>query len=187
MKRLLCGLCGLLLLLSAAGCGKEPVPERTLRTSVTAPAANWSSQGWSTQEEGRLASLLSVPLCQPVPKDTRTGEYQWAFLAAEEIRDVTGDHPEELARFGKSAAGAVYEIVLRQGLTWEDGTPIDADTYLYSMNALLSSVEDHPGRSGSAPEAPPWPGRKPERSALPRWTAGPFAMSAGHRAAGMTC
>lgn len=145
MKRLLCGFLAVLLLLSLAGCGEEPARERTLRAAVTKAAANWSPHAWTTQEEGQLAALLTVPLCQPVPKDTRTGEYQWAFLAAEGVKDVTRDHP---------GGGSVYEITLRQGLTWEDGTSINADTYLSSMDALLATAADNPRaerfRTGSA-------------------------------------
>jgi oligopeptide transport system substrate-binding protein len=74
-------------------------------------------------------------------KNSETGEYQWIFVAAEDIKDVTKDHKDDLVKFNcdstDAEAGYVYEIKLRPEMKWQDGTPINADTYVYSMKAFL--------------------------------------------------
>lgn len=151
MKRILAAVLFLLLLPALSGCATEPGQDTVLRTCTVNAIQTWSPHGWKTAEEGAVSALLTAPLCQIVPKDTETGEYQWIFVAATEILDVTGAHPEDLTRYGcrqdpeqAATEGYVYEIRLRPEMKWEDGAPIRADTYLYSMQALLETGEENP-------------------------------------------
>ena len=56
-----------------------------------------------------------------------------------------------------SADGLTYTFHLHQGMTWSDGTPIDATTFAYSINRALDPclgsgtayyLYDHHGRGG---------------------------------------
>lgn len=40
--------------------------------------------------------------------------------------------------------GLVYTFTLKEGWTWSDGTPINADTYVYTYNAVASDNVDSP-------------------------------------------
>lgn len=67
---------------------------------------------------------------------------------ATEINDVTASHQDDLTKYAvilpadKTAAditeGYVFEIKLNPNAKWQDGTPINADSYIYSMKQLLN-------------------------------------------------
>lgn len=85
---------------------------------------------------------ILAPLVYLTVKDTTTGEYQWFYVAATDIQDVTAEHQDDLVKYGcaetDATSGYVYEISLRPEMCWQDGTPINADTYVYSMQQMLS-------------------------------------------------
>lgn len=143
MKRILALLLTVLLL---SGCVPKKQSEigYTYRISTGQLPSQWSAHSLSTGETARLQSLLYAPLCELTVQNSENGIYQWIFVAAEEIRDVTAEQTEVLRKYGSilpsgemPQQGYVYEIKLRREMKWEDGGAINADTYLYSMKALL--------------------------------------------------
>ena len=86
-------------------------------------------------------------------KDSSTGEYQWIFVAATDIQDVTKDHQSDLSKYpvilptGKTPADItedyIFEIKLRPEMKWENGDPITADDYIYSMQQQLNPKKLH--------------------------------------------
>ncbi len=103
---------------------------------------NWNPHTWEMTADDTILSYVSTPLADMTIKDSETGEYQWIFVAAEDIIDVTAEHQDDLVKYGcaetDATSGYVYEIKLRPEMKWEDGTPINADTYIYSMQQLLN-------------------------------------------------
>ncbi len=101
----------------------------------------WNPHAWETSGDSSMMSYLETPLTDITVKDSTTGEYQWIFVAATDIKDVTADHQDDLVKYNcaetDATEGYVYEISLRPEMCWENGTPINADTYIYSMKALL--------------------------------------------------
>ena len=90
------------------------------------------------------------------PKNTQAGEYQWVFDMAESITDVTKDSAATLATYlsadfpteeeaqdwidglpEDNPGQIVYQIKLREGLKWEDGTAINAESFVRSADLLL--------------------------------------------------
>ena len=128
-----------------AGCkSKKPTAAEykyTYNTYSSALGTNWNPHTWENNADSSVLSYIEAPLADMTAKDTATGEYQWIFVAATDIKDVTKDHQSDLTKYGTSSTdateGYVYEIKLRPEMKWEDGTPINADTYIYSMKALL--------------------------------------------------
>ncbi len=110
-------------------------------TYTTALGTNWNPHTWENSGDSTILAYLETPLTDLTVKDSVTGEYQWIFVAAESITDVTKDHQDDLVKYGASETdateGYVYEIKLRPEMKWENGTAINADTYIYSMKALL--------------------------------------------------
>ena len=110
---------------------------------------NWNPHTWETNADDSMASYMSSPLATMTVLNSEEGTYQWVFVMAENIIDVTEANQADLEKYGctlpegKTAAdikdGYVYEIKLREGAVWQDGTVINADTYVYSMQQLLSS------------------------------------------------
>lgn len=109
---------------------------------------NWNPHTWETNADDTIQSYLSTPLATMSILDSENGVYQWIYEAATSVEDVTADHQDDLTKYkaslpeGKSASdvteGYVYELKLNPDMKWEDGTPINADTYIYSMKQLLN-------------------------------------------------
>ena len=119
----------------------------TYYSYTTALGNNWNPHTWETNADDSILSYLSTPLATMQVQDSENGIYQWVFLAAESVTDVTADHKDDLTKYdvtlpeGQTAEatekGYVFEIALNPDMKWQDGTPINADTYIYSMKALL--------------------------------------------------
>ena len=149
MKRIV-SLCLVLLMaaavvLSAVGCSDNETAtyetKYTYNTYTSALGTNWNPHTWENNADSSVLGYIEAPLADMTAKDTATGEYQWIFVAATDIKDVTAEHQDDLVKYGIADTTAtkdyVYEIKLRPEMKWEDGTPINADTYIYSMKALL--------------------------------------------------
>ena len=126
---------------STNGRGDVAAPTYTYNTYMSALGDCWNPHTWEDSADSTMMSYLEAPLTDLTIKDSTTGEYQWIFVAATDIQDVTAEHQDDLVKYGcaetEATEGYVYEISLRPEMKWEDGTPINADTYIYSMKALL--------------------------------------------------
>lgn len=141
-----------------AGC-KKPVddPDGTGNTDTKAEytykgyadqlGTNWNPHTWETDPDSIIMGYLETPLATMSIKDSENGVYQWVFKAATSVTDVTKDHKDDLTKYKvtlpegqtveQTEKGYVFEIKLNPEMKWENGTPINADTYIYSMKALL--------------------------------------------------
>ncbi|MBO7659807.1 MAG: hypothetical protein J6T65_10945 [Clostridia bacterium] len=162
MKKLLSLLLCLAMLLSVVAmvaCDKTPdnpdataKPEDvaktyTYQTYSTSLGDNWNPHTWETSGDDAILGYLSSPLVDLSIKDSKNGVYQWVYEMATAITDVTKDHQDDLTKFnavlpeGKEAAditeGYVWEIKLNPDCKWQNGVQINADTYIYSMKAML--------------------------------------------------
>ncbi len=168
MKKFLALLLALAMLASMAACSKEPsntdstpsTPtgtegegsvvtegDYTYHTSTTGLATNLNAHTWEVNSDSAVMAYTETPLATMSISDSLNGVYQWVFLAAESVEDVTADHQDDLTKYavtlpeGQAAEetekGFVFEIKLNPNMKWQDGTPINADTYIYSMKALL--------------------------------------------------
>ena len=151
MKKFLALTLALIMVLSLfAGCKKtedETAATYTYFTYTEALGTNWNPHTWEMDADSAVMSYIETPLTDLTIKDSEAGEYQWIFVAATDIQDVTADHQDDLVKYnctlpdGMTAEDVtdsyVYEIKLREEMCWQDGTPINADTYIYSMKQLL--------------------------------------------------
>ncbi len=132
-----------------AGPVEPEVPEGTFTQKLydTALGTNWNPHTWEMNSDDAILSYLSTPLVNLTIKDSEEGVYQWIYEMATSVTDVTKDHKDDITKYGATLPtgktvddvdnGYVFEIKLREGVKWEDGTPINADSYIYSMKALL--------------------------------------------------
>lgn len=147
----------LLISLLLASCG-EPAeisePELSAEPVTTVPTYTyndyfeesptvWSPFGWRTDEDEYILSLTQMGLYDFILNDTGDGYVITPEMAADDPADVTAEY----AAYGiwnipaDAESGYAYKISLNTSACWEDGTPINADTYLYSMQRLLDSKE----------------------------------------------
>ena len=122
----------------------------TYRDSVSTLAANWNPHTYQTTDDAYPADFLRVGLygfvfndeINPVEgKESFTGYKIIPEMAASEPVDVTEKIKAEYPQFNipeSATSGYAYTIALNPNATWEDGTPINADTYVYSMQQLLN-------------------------------------------------
>ncbi|MCQ2506900.1 MAG: ABC transporter substrate-binding protein [Lachnospiraceae bacterium] len=119
------------------------------KDSVSTLATNWNPHTYETSDDSYPADFIRSGLytfifndeLNPVEgKDPYTGYKIIPEMAASMPVDVTAKvraaHPE----FNIPAdveSGYAYEIELNKLCTWEDGTAINADTYIYSLKKLL--------------------------------------------------
>ena len=129
------------------GAGSEGKGEYTYNSYTTALGTNWNPHTWETNGDDAILSYLTMPFVTMQAKDTANGVYQWIYEMATEITDVTAANQGDLTKYnvslpeGADAAsvteGYVFEIKLNPDAKWEDGTVINADSYIYSMKQLL--------------------------------------------------
>ena len=120
----------------------------TYHSYSTSLGNNWNPHSWETSGDDAIQAYLSAPLATMQVQDSENGIYQWIFVAATSVTDVTADHKDDLTKYavtlpeGQTAEatekGYVFEIALNPDMKWQDGTPINADTYIYSMQQLLN-------------------------------------------------
>ena len=99
----------------------------------------WSTHTWETNEDDYLVSKLTRGFYAFYLNDTLDG---WAIeceMAADLPVDVTADYVGSYGiKEGDSAKA--WKIALNPDACWEDGTPINADSYMYSYKELLDPV-----------------------------------------------
>ena len=169
MKKLFALLLVLAMVLSMAACGNNnneetqpegttapvvenpqptgPVYEYTFHTSMTALGNNWNPHAWEMNNEDTMMSYVLAPLATMSIEDSVNGIYQWIYVAADSVTDVTADHQDDLTKYQvtlpsgqaveETEKGFVFEIKLNPDMKWENGEVINADSYIYSMKALL--------------------------------------------------
>ncbi|MGI6675175.1 MAG: ABC transporter substrate-binding protein [Bacilli bacterium] len=145
------------LTLTGCSCGKTVGKgEFTYRSYTTALASNWNPHSWETNADNAVLDYLTEGFVNLAPKNTQAGEYQWVFDMAESITDVTKDSAATLATYlsddfpteeeaqdwidglpEDNPGQIVYQIKLKEGLKWEDGTAINAESFVRSAELLL--------------------------------------------------
>lgn len=120
----------------------------TLNSASTALGNNWNPHTWETNADDTIQSYISSPFCTMSILDSENGVYQWIYEMATSITDVTAANQGDLTKYGvtlqegktadNTEAGFVFEIALNPEAQWQDGTPINADSYIYSMQQLLN-------------------------------------------------
>lgn len=122
----------------------------TWKHAVVNLPTNWNPHTYQTEDDGYLRPYIQTGLygfvfndeLHPVEgKEPFSGYAIIPEMAAGEPVDVTGqvkaEHPE--FNIPESATGGyAYTIDLNPDAVWEDGTAINADTYVYSMQQLLN-------------------------------------------------
>ena len=100
---------------------------------------NWSPLSWETSDDSYILDYTSSGFYNFVLNSTGDGWSITCEMAAELPVDVTAEY---VGQFGISEgeSAKAWKIALNPAACWEDGTPINADTYIYSYMELLNPV-----------------------------------------------
>lgn len=122
----------------------EPVEEPvvatyTYDTNLSEFPTLWNPHTYQTSTDSTIMSYMTAGLYEFDYNEDETGFALVPYAAADEPIDITSDYVGQYGiQEGESAR--VWKIPLRQDLAWEDGTPINANTYVESAKRLLNPV-----------------------------------------------
>ena len=151
-------LCLVMVVLSLASCGG--VPEADLKqaqyntTTITMPS-NWNELTYADNNDTQIMSYIGSSFFDYDYKfaDDKKfnadgtinkgaiveGAYTTNFSAATKLQDVTSKVNKKWGYTDeqKKEGGYAWKITLRKDLKWDDGTPITAEDFVYSMQQQL--------------------------------------------------
>lgn len=149
MKKILALVMALSMMLSCVAFADDTAEATyTYNSYSSALGSKWNPHNWDTNADDAILSYVTSPFVTMSILDSENGVYQWVYEMATSITDVTAEHQDDLVKYnvtlqeGKTAeettSGFVFEIKLNEKAAWNDGTPINADSYIYSMKQLLA-------------------------------------------------
>jgi oligopeptide transport system substrate-binding protein len=99
----------------------------------------WSTHTWETSDDDYVLSLISSGFYGFALNPDCDGWSVTCEMAAELPEDVTADYVGSYG-ISEGETGKAWKIALNPDACWEDGTPINADSYMYSYKELLDPV-----------------------------------------------
>lgn len=123
--------------------GKDYTDEKvyTYNDVMTATTdLNWNPVSWETFDDSYMLGFQSMGFYEFVLNADKTG---WAIIpemAADYPVDVTADY---VGQFGvnEGEVGKAWKIALNPDACWDDGTPINADSYIYTYQQQLDPAQ----------------------------------------------
>lgn len=107
---------------------------------ISSSPSTWNPTDYQMSNEGDILGLTSMGLYDFVMNDTNDGYEIVCELAAEFPEDVTKEYAGSLKYKIPSDAekGFAWKFELNRNACWDDGTPITADTWEYSVRQYLN-------------------------------------------------
>lgn len=124
----------------------KPVEKKvyTYNDFTAVSPSNWNPLTYQDNNDVQIMSRISSSFFEFDYKfdangEIVPGEFEVKYSAATKLEDVTAKYAGEAAGWGipASAKNRAYAITLRDDLKWDDGTPIKAEDFVYSMKELL--------------------------------------------------
>ncbi len=124
--------------------GGETAKTYTYNTYTVASPSNWNELTYQdsndTQIMGYIASsFFTYDFKYDANGLILPGEFEVEYDAATKLEDVTAKYAEAWG-LGENASALAWAITLRQDLKWEDGTPIKAEDFVYTMKQQLDPL-----------------------------------------------
>ncbi|MBO4626423.1 MAG: hypothetical protein J5645_00400 [Lachnospiraceae bacterium] len=100
---------------------------------------NWSPLSWETSDDSYVLTYISSGYYDFALNSTKDGWSVVCELAEKLPEDVTKDY---VGKYGivEGETAKAWKIKLREDLKWDDGTAINADTFVYSAKELLDPI-----------------------------------------------
>lgn len=140
----------------APGCGDtlvvniDPVEgiNYTYRTYTSVSPSNWNELTYEDNNDTQIMSYIQSPFMEfdyqfnddeTVKED---GTFKVKYSAATKLEDVTGEMAEDWGYTEQQVedGGYAWRFTLRDDLMWDDGTPIYAQDFVYTMKQQLDPL-----------------------------------------------
>ena len=118
----------------------------TYHEPVLATPGEWNPHILQAANNGLVGHLTTMGFVTPGMNANK--DYVWLNEMADSITDITSSFSQK-EKYGikDTDVKRVYQIKLNREARWEDGTPINADSYIYSMKQLLDYSMKNPRSS----------------------------------------
>ena len=143
-KKFLLSLIVLLAVFTLVGCGGDDEGDLyTYNTYTTISPSNWNELTYQDNNDTQImsyigSSFFSYNFKYDEKGEILPGEFVMEYSAATALEDVTEDYIGEEWGIPEGATARAYKITLREDLKWDDGTPIDASDFVYTMQEQLN-------------------------------------------------
>lgn len=116
----------------------------TYREYVAVSPSNWNELTYKDNNDLEImnfigSSFFGYNFKYDAAGEIVPGEFEMEFSAATALEDIS-DKVDAKWNVPEGGTGYAYKITLRDGLTWEDGTPISAEDFVYSMQQQLDPL-----------------------------------------------
>ena len=143
-----------IMVLSLVACGgeEEPIPEGTGRytynTYTTISPSNWSELSYQDNNDTQImsyigSSFFSYDFKYDDKGEIIPGEFVMKYDAATKLEDVSAQYVGTEWGVPEGGKGFAYKITLREDLKWDDGTPIKAEDFVWTMQQQLDPKFQH--------------------------------------------
>ena len=130
-----------LVALTLVGCGpKEGKDVYTYSTYTAVSPSNWNELTYQDNNDTQImgyigSSFFSYDFKFDANGDIIPGEFVMKYDAATKLEDVSAEYAGEDKGWNipEGAKARAYKITLREDLKWDDGTPIKAEDFVYTM------------------------------------------------------
>lgn len=125
------------------GCGKNDkkvgVGEYTYNTATSVFPTNWNPHTYETNTDSEILDYASSGFYEFDYNDDKTGYQIVNAMATDKPIDVTNKY---IGQYGvkNGDSAKIYKIKLRNDLKWDDGTVINAKSFVNSAKLLLDPV-----------------------------------------------
>ena len=131
---------------TVASCGEKDGAKKgeyTYNTYLAVSPSDWNELTYQDNNDTNIMSYLgSSFFTYDFKFDSEgniiDGEFTTNFDAATALEDVTEDYAGQYGLKDTAKENLAYKITLREDLKWHDGTAIDADDFVYSMQEQLN-------------------------------------------------
>ena len=145
LKKLMVFVIVALVTISLVGCGEVKDKGYTYRTYTALSPSNWNELTYQDSNDTQIMSYIGDSFFQYNFKydangEILPGEFVMEYGAATKLEDLTAQYVGDEYGISEGETGRVYKITLRDDLKWDDGTPITAADFEYTMKEQLNPL-----------------------------------------------
>lgn len=153
MKKFLTMIVAIFGLLAVVSCTTDKTPEKepdkdntpkvyTYQDYTATSPTNWNELTYKDNNDTQIMNRISSSFFEFDYKfdnngEPLSGEFVVKYSAATKLEDVTSQYVGEKWGIEEGEKYRAYAITLRNDLKWDDGTPIKAEDFVYSMQQQL--------------------------------------------------